>query len=303
MLSVFDNIVDMDTRLAVQKAAGSVRQLGGVHVPGPKCEEGLRQLVALIERGDANSGIFFHVDFLRVLDAFLSQLIVWAEAKSPSQVKDWAGTALAERLRFVSSQEQQWSANEAFAATQKKFGDCRGARTPQSYLGWLACDYLRIVLHRERLSAYLAFDSKFVGKGCGCMADLLGYSDERKEWLRKLIALEEFSPESAPMWAQMVYERMLVDENKILSAPEMRGCQSRDAKRRTVSMEVRSAAPWIRVRRSRANNVEKALRSLTLESERQEARVRLSDFSQTITRAVITLAKKPRGGVRGVTHP
>jgi hypothetical protein len=334
MLIAFRNIVDMDTRLAVQEAAGSVRQPGGVPMPERKCEEGFRQMVALIERGDANSEIFFHTDFLRVLDAFLSQLITWAEAQSPAPLKqderqkglkDWAGTALAERLRFLSSQEQEWDAgNEAFAAAQKKFGDRRGARTPRSYLGWLACDYVRI-LQRERHSACLALDTNLIdGESCAAellsahnlaalllqtalpdhlLAGLLALAAERKKRLRELAALEELSPESAPMWAQMVYERMLVDENKILSAAEMRGRQSRDAKRRTVNMEARSAAPWIRVGRSRTNNVGKALHSLTLESERQEARVKLADYKQTITRVVIKLAEKPRGGVRGVTRP
>ena len=266
-----------------------------------KCEEGLRQLVALIERGDANSEMFFHVDFLPVLDAFLSQLIVWAEAKSPSQVKDWSGTALAERLRFLSSQEQEWIGNEAFAATQKRFGDRRGARTPLSYLGWLAGDYVRVI-NRERGRAAIRLSPGLTGVGMS-VSDLVGDSQEQKQWWRTLAALEEFSADSAPTWAQMVFERMLLDENKILSAPEMRGRQSRDAKRRTIDMDARPAIPWIRAGRSRTNNVGKALHSLALESERQEAPMRLSDYKETIVDAVIRLAKKPRGGVRGVTRP
>jgi len=53
----------------------------------------------------ASSEIAFH-DFLRILDAFLSQLINWAEQTEPPirELRKLAGGALAERLLFLSAQ-------------------------------------------------------------------------------------------------------------------------------------------------------------------------------------------------------
>lgn len=75
-----------------------------------------------------------------------------AEGAASAEVKSWAGTALAERLRFLSSEEKEWGeGNEAFAAAEKQFGDRRRARTPLSYLGWLAGDYVRVIDHDRRI--------------------------------------------------------------------------------------------------------------------------------------------------------
>ncbi len=235
-------------------------------MPDFKCREGLRQLVELVERNDSDALIFFHVSFLPIVDEALSQLIRWAEGAASAEVKSWAGTALSERLRFLSSQEKAWSdGNEAFAAAQKQFGDRRRARTPLSYLGWLAGDYVRVIDHDRHVAA-VYLDSKFTG-GISA-ADVLAISEERKQWLTRIAALEEFCPKSAPKWAQIVFERMLQDEEQILRAPQMRKRNSRES--RTV---------------------------------RKSGAVRLGDFGSTIIRAVVTLATKPKGQVRGVTRP
>ena len=83
-----------------------------------------------------------------------------------------------------------------------------------------------------------------------------------------LTALPDFSPESAPKWAEIVFEIMQQDEQAILNAPAMRKCQTRDSRER-----------------------------------RRTGEVRLYDFKKTIIEAVVSLASKPIGQIRGITRP
>ncbi len=227
----------------------------------------LEQLAKLIEGGQLESINFFHWGFLRVLDEALSRLIRWTEDTTKGDLQNWAGQALAERLRFLSSQEGEWIAcNSAFAETQKRFGDRRKARTPLSFLGWLAGDYVRVIENDRHVADQLLV-RRTIGRTRKSIADLSKYSDERKTYLKKVVALDPLSPTSAPAWAQIVFKRMLTDEEEILATPEMKGVRTRDGERR------------------------------------KNRRVKLADCKPTIFRAVTTLASKPRGGVRGITRP
>ena len=72
---------------------------------------GIRKWVK--KRGDAGEVAFD--DFLQILDAFLSQLIEWAEQKDSTELRDCAGSALADRLQFLSAQQRDWcTENEGF---------------------------------------------------------------------------------------------------------------------------------------------------------------------------------------------
>ncbi|MBA3353679.1 MAG: hypothetical protein H0U23_14880, partial [Blastocatellia bacterium] len=107
-------------------------------MPEWKCRQGLRQLVQLIEPFDRDGEAFFDIGFLPVLDEFLSQLIGWAEEGESEKLKQRAGRALAERLRFLAAQEQQWArTNAGFDSMLQEFGDKRGARAPLNHLSWL----------------------------------------------------------------------------------------------------------------------------------------------------------------------
>jgi hypothetical protein len=55
-----------------------------------------------VQKGDdEESDVAFHHDFLRILDAFMSQLITWTEQRDLPEVHEWAGRALADRLQFL----------------------------------------------------------------------------------------------------------------------------------------------------------------------------------------------------------
>lgn len=274
---MFVNFLDVAKRInggAEENGKPTARKLifGAPTPPDWKCREGLRQLVQLIDPFDQVSDAFFTIGFLPILDEILSQLISWTEGAASEQLRERAGKALAERVRFLATQEQQWSeSNSGFAAMNRDFGDKRGARAPLNYIGWLVSDYVRVIDYdRQIVAVYLVPDCVETGKS---VADVLGYSPERKRLFAKLTALPALSTVTAPKWAQIVYERMKIDAPQIMNAPEMRG---RDSYRGRKRKEERLAA---------------------------DATARFSDFKETIVDAVRTLARKPRGSVRGVTRP
>jgi|SRR5579884_373005 len=297
-----------------KKLRKNPRVFGGVPMPQTKCEEGLRELVALIERGgganyaelkrkaagqerkqiqeeevaekpsrvwrcsdaankmrrrsarlkrkaagqerkqiqeevaELDRAYGYFCAFRLLIHRSVSQLIDWTEkTDSASWLNGWAGEALAELLRFLSSQEQFWRQNKKFDDVLQRFGDRRKARAPESYIAWLAGDYVR------------AIDGEW---GCAALhlrsPAMLFYSRERKRWLKKLAKLPAFSPASADEWGEIVYQEMLKDKEKIMGQPEMHKATSY---------------------------------------------VGFCDFRKTILRAVKSLARKPRGQVRGVTRP
>jgi hypothetical protein len=201
-----------------------------------------------VQRGGDESDVAF-ADFLQILDAFVSQLIKWGEQNELPELREWAGQALADRLQFLWTQKGDWcSENEGFQKRWAEFGDKRRTRSPRSYLGWLAGDYLRKLMHRRTLAGVLP--------------------QERISYLKELAALPDFSPESALKWGEFVFERMEEDEQKIMNSPVLRKCQTRDSRER-----------------------------------RRSGAVRLYDFKQTIVKAIVSLASKPVGHIRGITRP
>jgi hypothetical protein len=220
-----------------------------------------------VQRGGDESHVAY-ADFLQILDAFVSQSINWAEQKELPEVREWAGRDLADRLQFLWTQKGDWcSENEGFNKRWIELGDKRQARSPRSYLAWLAGDYLRKLTH-ERMLAGVLLSSSETGKESASIAEVAGYPNERISSLKMLAALPDFSPESALKWAEIVFERMQQDEQAILNAPEMRKCQTRDSRERRGSGDVR-----------------------------------LYDFKNTIVGAVVALASKPVGHIRGITRP
>ena len=138
--------------------------------------------------------VILHHDFLRILDAFLSQLINWTEQRDLPEVHEWAGRALADRLQFLWTQKGDWcSENEGFNKRWMEFGDKRHARSPRSYLGWLAGDYLRKLIH-ERVIAGVMLSPSETEKESASFAEIAAYPKERISWLKKLVALPDFSP-------------------------------------------------------------------------------------------------------------
>jgi hypothetical protein len=102
------------------------------------------------QKGDEEGDVAFD-ELLRILDAFLSQLINWTEQKNPSELSQWAGRALADRLQFLWTQKGDWqSKNEGFKKRWDEFADKRQVRSPLSHVGWLAGDYLRRLTHEPR---------------------------------------------------------------------------------------------------------------------------------------------------------
>ena len=176
-----------------------------------------------VQRGGDESDVAY-ADFLHILDFFLSQLINWTEQRDLREVREWAGRDLADRLQFLWTQKGDWcSENEGFNKRWIELGDKRHTRSPRSYLGWLAGDYLRKLIH-ERLVAGVMLSSSETGNGSASIAEVSGYSKERILYLKMLTALPDFSPESAPKWAEIVFEIMQQDEQAILNAPAMRKC-------------------------------------------------------------------------------
>jgi hypothetical protein len=216
---------------------------------------------------EEESDVAFNHDFLRILDAFLLQLINWIEQTDLPEVHEWAGRALADRLQFLWTQKGDWhSENEAFNKRWKEFADRRHARSPRSYLGWLAGDCLRKLAHQRILAGVLLSSYETAKKSASGaeMAEL----KERISQVKELIALPAFSPESALRWAEVVFERMQQAEQGILNSPVLQKCQTRDSRER-----------------------------------RPTGRVRLYDFKKTIIGAVVRLASKAPGHIRGITRP
>jgi len=208
-----------------------------------------------------------YADFLQILDAFVSQLIDWTEQRDLPELREWAGRALADRLQFLWTQKGDWcSENEGFQKRWAEFADRRHARSPRSYLGWLAGDYLRTLTHRRMLAEVL-LSSLETAKKSASVGEVAALR-ERISSLKELTALPHFSPESAMKWAEFVFERMQDNEQEILNSPQMRKCQTRDSRER-----------------------------------RRSGAVRLYDFKQTIIGAVVGLASKPIGQIRGITRP
>jgi hypothetical protein len=225
---------------------------------------------AVVMRGDkSNSDVALH-SFLRILDMFLSQLIHWVEQTDPPnrELRKWAGEALANRSQFLLAQQRDWQdTNEGFRKRRAEFGDRRHARLPRSHIAWVAGDYLDALI-RERGAACLLLSPPRGDENGGYFAQILGYSAEQVSWLKKVVALPAFCEDSAHEWADVVFERMQKDEQKILSSPPMRECNSRDSRERRGSGEVR-----------------------------------LYDFKKTIVEAVVRLASRPVGYIRGLTRP
>jgi hypothetical protein len=264
------SFVPMKQPARVKRSDGDLLQPGGCPAPELKCEDGMAELVKLVERNDTRSPVYFQ-DFLEVFDTALDHLIRWIEDDESDQLKRDAGTALAERLRFLTSQEQTWiDANEAFRAKYGEFGDRRKARSPRSYLGWRTGDYVRAV-EDERHIAALLLDSRFTANGVS-IADLKQFSSKKKQWLEKLTQLQSLSPESADEWITVISQRMLEDEKEILDELETLGFRKQESKKYR-------------------------------ENPMEPGRMRLSDYHPTISKAVHALASKPKGQVRGVTKP
>jgi len=224
---------------------------------------------AVVLRGNKYNSYVALDAFLHILDDFLSQLIDWAEQTDPpnTELRKWAGEALADRLQFLLAQQPDWYIeNEGFRERQPS--DRRHARTPLSYLGWLSGDYLRALILKRRAAGLLLLPAPGSAGNSMTFAELLNYSEKRISWLRKLNALPDFSRESSLQWANVVFERMRQDEQKILDAPEMRNRKTRDST-----------------------------------ETRRSGKVRLHDLKRTITKAVIRLASKPVGTVCGITRP
>jgi hypothetical protein len=244
------------------------RQPGGWPAWEQQAEQILNGIRERVRRNDEHSAAAF-ADFLKILDDFLSQLIAWVEQTEPParDLRKWAGCALAERLQFLSAQQDYWCGkNEGFKKRQAEIGDRRHARSPRSYLGWLAHDYLRKLMAERRFAGMVLSPLPDSGDGSS-VAELAGYSEERVSRLQELLALPDFADNPAP-WADAVFKRMQQDEQYILNLPQMRERNSRDSRERRRSREVR-----------------------------------LYDFKGTIVRAVVRLASKPVGYIRGIRRP
>ncbi|MEO5753426.1 MAG: hypothetical protein ABIR38_01835 [Chthoniobacterales bacterium] len=251
------------------------RVRGGAPAPEIKCEEGLRSLVELVEKGDQYSGLHYN-DFLKVLDIAIDHLILWTEHATTPKLKWEAGEALAERIRFLSSQQVAWEAgNAGFAKREEDFGDKRGARTPLGYLGWLTDNYVRRVNEQRRFAAFkLHTPIRGTDK---TMADMKGYSAEERKWLADVAELKDLCPGSTDKWIPVVLQLMLEDEDEILVEMKALGYTKQDRlKHRHKSDPKHPNRP---------------------------APMRLGDYEKTIQRAVRSLAKKPKGPVRGIMRP
>jgi len=287
------------------KKPASARQFGGVPAPAMRCEEGLRELVALIERGagvdyaelkrkwakaaaqerkqiekqvdQLDRSYSYFCDFLGLLDKCLSGLIEWTEQASPSVLKEWAGKALAERLLYLYSQKGFWERkNDSFAEAWPR--DRRKARAPESCFAWKAREYVRrINYERDKAQLWLTLRQRKKGNEASALDCL--YSAQEKKRLKKIAQLKDFGPDSAREWADMVYQEMLKDEEKIMSAPELQGKSSYESRRRAELAEVK--------RRKQS----------------EPGKARLADYRRTIKSAVLALAKKARGQVLGITRP
>ncbi len=244
------------------------RKPGGVPTPDLKYKGALRQLTALVEAEGSESLNFFHGGFLPVLDAVLSKLIEWTERTETSDLKEWSGRALADRVRFLSSQKSFWQrTNAGFEERWAEFGDLRGARRPETWLAWRAGDYLwKLVSSRNHAHLYLSP----MGDNSFAIVDLSPDFDHQKKWLERLIALPNFDEKSWREWAAAVFDRMAEDEDAILARSELKGKRTRDS----------SSA-----------------------ERRASAKVKLYDWKKTIFGAVKSLAGKPVGSIPGITRP
>ena len=246
---------------------------------------------AVVLRGDkANSDVALG-GFLRILDIFLSQLIAWAEQTEPPnrELRRWAGKALAERLLFLSAQSDHWrETNEGFKKRRAEFGDRRRARSPGSYLGWLAGDYLDKLIGERRIAEVVL--SPLRALDGSSFAQLLGFGEDRVLRLKELCALPDFSPDSAREWADLVFSAMNEDEKEILKAVEIRKSKPRAD---------------IADRRSETRFIVRSGKLYAKDNKHcgREGKVRLHDFQSTIVRAVMRLARKPSRRVRGITRP
>jgi hypothetical protein len=219
-------------------------------------------------KGDNSNDIVF-ADFLQIFDVLLSQLIRWVEQKEMGELHKWAGKALAERLQFLLAQQQDWCLeNQRFA--ERWSLDRRHVRPPRSYLGWLAGDYLRALIVERRVAGLLLMPPLGAADedNPATVAELLNYPEKRISWLRRLRALPDFSRDSAPKWADVVFDRMRQDEQKILATPDMRNRKTRESTKR-----------------------------------RRNGKVRLGDLKRTVTKAVMSMASKAAGTIRGITRP
>jgi hypothetical protein len=256
---------------------------------------GIPALGGMAERGAVGPLVALHA-LVRIYDLFQSKLIDLVEQKSPligEDLRELAGRELVDRIQFTSTQQEYWSAiNNGFKKRRAEFGDRRGVRAPLSHLGWLAGDYLRALM-RERLVAQvllLPLSKGADGTERGSVVEFRGYPEERVLWLKKLCALADFGPDSAREWAQVVFERMQQDEEKILNSPEMRKCKPR---------------PDIADRRSEKRYIVRSGKLSEKDNKHRgrNGKVRLYQFQSTIVDAVLRLASKPPGSVRGITRP
>jgi hypothetical protein len=221
---------------------------------------GLRRWV---ERNDDIGFAIFHTDFLNILHAFVSQLINWAEQEKRQKLRDWAGVALADLLQFLAAQQRDWSNdNNAFA---QRYSDKRKARPPRSYLGWKAGDYLRRLTKERLVAGVLLLPASPRGVP---FAQLAHYSDQRIKRLEMLRALPDFNSQSAPQWAEAVFQEMKRNKTSILNDPAIRGSKSYESSQR-----------------------------------RADGKLRLDDYKRTIRDAIVRLSKKPPGLIRGITRP
>ncbi len=149
----------------------------------------------------------FYGEFLPALYLLLDQLISWTE-NGPEDLRNEAGHALAETLRFLSAQQGHWRTNRGFCETEKAFGDKRGGRTPSGNLGWLTEYYVRAIGHERRYA-----ELRLGARGC---------SAAQRKWLTALTTLRDLTPDTADEWVEIVYQRMRRNAKRILAAPEIR---------------------------------------------------------------------------------
>jgi hypothetical protein len=80
-------------------------------------------------------------EFLQILDNFLSQLIHWVEQTEPParELRKWAGYALAERLQFLSAQQDYWCTQNEGCKKEERSSetDAKRDRRFRISLGWL----------------------------------------------------------------------------------------------------------------------------------------------------------------------
>ncbi|MEO5717423.1 MAG: hypothetical protein ABIR29_02500, partial [Chthoniobacterales bacterium] len=206
----------------------------------------------------------------------IDHLIRWTEHATTPKLKRAAGEALAERIRFLSSQQGAWKAgNAGFASRETDFSDKRGARSPLGYLGWLTDDYVRRI-DKERRSAAYQLNTPIPGTD-ETMADIKRYSERKRTWLADVAELKDLCPESADKWIPVVIQLMLEDEDEIL-----------------VEMEALGYTKQERLKHRHTADQKHPLRPAPLQ---------LGDYDKTIKRAVRALAKKPKGPTRGIMRP